>query len=105
MFLKFSSWMLPHHMVAKTLLIWLKITHCTGLIPSKMQYTFQSIICVTFSGDLRVIPCQITQKKEEMKPHLFRFCLNLECGIIRDGDEAISIFSLIGQAVSEIWPI
>ena len=53
----------------------------------------------------RVIPCQITQKKEKMKPHLFRFSLNLECGIIRDGDEDISIFSLIGQAVSDIWPI
>ena len=48
MFLKFSSRMLPHHMVAKTLLIWLKITHCTGLIPSKMQYKFQSIIFVIY---------------------------------------------------------
>ena len=40
--------MLPHHMVAKTLRICLKITHCTGLITSKMQYKFQSIIFVTF---------------------------------------------------------
>ena len=30
----------------------LKITHCTGLLLSKMQYKFQSIIFVTFSGDL-----------------------------------------------------
>ena len=60
---------------------------------------------VNFEPCPGVIPCQITQKKEKMKPHLFRFCLNLECGIIRDGDEPISIFSLIGQAVSEIWPI
>ena len=69
----------------------------------------KKIIClVTCEEQLRenwVIPCQITQKKEKMKPHLFRFCLNLECGIIRHGDADISIFGLIGQAVSEIWPI
>ena len=52
-----------------------------------------------------VIPYQITKKKEKMKTQLFRFCLNLACGIIRDGDGDISIFSLIGQAVSGLWPI
>ena len=86
---------------------------CAAIVLSFSHYYLINLKCLLLNLRDRprhksfywVIPCQITQKKEKMKPHLFRFCLNLECGIIRDGDEDISIFSLIGQAVSKIWPI